>query len=82
MSGVNASEMDRLGIVESDVKRILTILDDPDFGMRQRFEAIDKTVDDQRAWIRAVELKVYAVLAAVGGAALIGAGAIVKGVFA
>lgn len=70
---MNAQENDRLGIVESDVKRILTILDDPDFGLRTELRA-------QKEKVRQIELKVYTVLAAVGGAALLWAGVLVKSI--
>lgn len=68
---MNASDIDRLAIVEAKVDRVLTILDDPDFGIREELRT-------QKEKMRSVELKVYTVLAALGGAALLWAGVLAK----
>ena len=70
---MTSQENDRLGAVEAKVDRILTLLDDPDFGIRT-------TLKTHSEKIRAVELKVYTALAAVGGAALLWAGVLAKSV--
>lgn len=66
-------EIDRLGIVEAKVDRVIALLDDPDFGIRTTL----KTHDTR---IRAVELKVYTALSAIAGAALLWAGVLAKSV--
>ena len=70
---MNADDVNRIGIVEAKVDRVLTILDDADFGVRQVLQKHEEK-------IRSAELKVYTVLAAVGGAALLWAGVLVKSI--
>jgi len=71
---VTGQEQDRLDVLEAKVDRILTLLDDPDFGIRSKLK-------EHEYEITALKARVYTVLAAVGTALLVGAGAIVKGVF-
>lgn len=53
-------ENDRLDVLEAKVDRILTLLDDPDFGIRPKLRALEGRA-------RAVEMKVYGLLTGVLG---------------
>lgn len=68
---MNLTERDRLDVLEAKVDRILTILDDPDFGIRP------KLGDNQRR-VRALEMKVYGLLAGVLGSVVMVVASIVR----
>jgi len=58
------TERDRIARVEAKVDRILSILDDPDFGIRPKMK-------DQEKRVRTLELKFYGVVAGLLGAILL-----------
>lgn len=51
-------EKDRLDVLEAKVDRILTILDDPDFGIRYDLR-------NTKNRIRGIEMKVYGLMAGI-----------------